>query len=145
MQNNAANEVDTDLIKIIERRNDFRVTFCVPLDVKAVPFIINNQKVALNRYIHAHMVDLSVGGMKIRTVLEFPDKTPITFNLFFELMKEHFNIKGVLLRKRAKNGFFEYGIQFKEMIEIEKQRLVRYLNLYQIHKVKTENKEKTKK
>ena len=95
-----------------ERRNSFRINFNNFLNGKAEILSINNKKININKYINLEILNISEGGLKTKTILDFPINIVIILELTFYLIDRKFKLKGKIISKNKKGNFYEYGIQF---------------------------------
>jgi c-di-GMP-binding flagellar brake protein YcgR len=119
-----------------ERRNSFRINFNNFLNGKAEILSINDKKINVNKIINLEILNISEGGLKTKTILDFPINIIIILELTFYLIDRSFKLKGRIISKNKNGNSYEYGIQFIDVIESEKQLLVKYLFNYQIKKVR---------
>ncbi len=113
----------------------FRLVFTIHIIAYAVPVLRNNIQIKTDKFIQLHVLDLSAGGMKIRTAFILPTDKSIIFRFHFQLMKETFVFEGQLIWKQTNNKYNDYGIKFVETTEINRQRLVKRLNSHEMTKV----------
>jgi len=119
-----------------ERRNSFRINFNDFLNGKAEILSINNKKININKFINLEILNISEGGLKTKTILDFPINIVIILELSFYLIDIKFKLKGIIKSKNKKGNFYEYGVQFIDVLESEKQLLVKCLFNYQIKRVR---------
>ncbi|PWA12761.1 PilZ domain-containing protein [Pueribacillus theae] len=80
------------------------------------------------------ILDISHTGMKLNSELNFPVRKEIFLQLYFELQKEKFSLKGKIVRKEEFLNDFSYGIQFIGVNPVEEQRLYMLIQKIEIEK-----------
>jgi hypothetical protein len=84
-----------------------------------------------NKSFMVDMLDISLGGMKIKCSIDFPVKEEVDVSLSFA--KEDgtmIHVKGVVVRKETKHGHptINYGIQFLNLSAKEETEIQSYIN-----------------
>src|SRR5699024_11085261 len=88
---------------------------------------VNSRKVDLGT---AKMLieNISLGGMKIVSMLKLPIHSNMTFKFYFKLLKEVFEVDGMLVRiNESADRLYYYGIKF-ELSVVDEDRLARVMN-----------------
>lgn len=114
----------------VEHREFFRIEF--PYNVLGDMTIIevNNRQVSLGTT-QILMKNISLGGMKIISLLKLPINSNMKFMFTFTLMNEVFKLEGALIWKDdAKEGMFVYGVKFNFNDE---DRLAPLINRISVH------------
>lgn len=120
------------LIKIpeVEHREFYRIEF--PYNVLGNMTIIevNNRKLSLGST-QILIKNISLGGMKLISLLKLPIDSNMKFMFSFILMSELFELEGSLIWKDdAKEGMFVYGVKFNFSDE---DRLAPLINRISVH------------
>lgn len=114
----------------VEHREFFRIEF--PYNVLGHMTIleVNNRQVSLGTT-QILMKNISLGGMKIISLLKLPINSNMKFMFTFTLMNELFELEGALIWKDdAKEDMFVYGVKFNFNDE---DRLAPLINRISVH------------
>ncbi len=75
------------------------------------------------------MIDLSGGGCQIATKLDLPADHRIVCEFLFQFRGAEFRLLGEILHKQSNRGLFTYGVKFIEVVQPQRDLLMRALNL----------------
>ncbi|NJP38246.1 PilZ domain-containing protein [Alkalicoccus luteus] len=108
-----------------KRQEPFRYVFRVPHDTS---FFISGRKgkTFQSKPGKGVMLDLSAGGLRLRTSLDLPDETDLTFS--FTIADTALEPSGCIVWKRKEFGEYVYGIDFHETTDGE--AVVKALKMY---------------
>ncbi|WP_139692871.1 PilZ domain-containing protein [Sporolactobacillus terrae] len=84
-----------------------------------------------NQSIDAEMLDLSIGGMKMRCRIDFPVKEKVLVAITFSEEDETpIHVKGIVKRKETKHGrrAINYGVQFTHLSAKKETEIQSYMN-----------------
>ncbi|WP_010630675.1 PilZ domain-containing protein [Sporolactobacillus vineae] len=83
-----------------------------------------------NETLDGEMLDLSVGGMKFASKLDFPIRHGVDVTVTFTAKAMHFQLSGRVLRKEEKTGdtHVRYGVQFTELTAAQETLIQSLIN-----------------
>lgn len=115
-----------------EKRAHFRCDMLKPFEASATIISVNTILTNLNKPIMIKIFDLSVGGMRIQSAIDFPIQAKLILEIKFHLEGEHFSILFQPIRRRRVGTLIEYGGKFKNISQTDEIRLGRILNQYKL-------------
>ncbi|MFC5447692.1 PilZ domain-containing protein [Paenibacillus aestuarii] len=126
---------------IDNKRENFRIHLETPLSVKCRIVGIRNKESTSN-YTKTAFKDISLGGARMHSQLDFPEHIDILFEFIFTLFGNEIKIIGTIVRKAELHpSLFEYGIKFSiteasldQLLSTQLQRLSIRLRDSTIHK-----------
>lgn len=83
-----------------------------------------------NETLDGEMLDISVGGMKFASELDFPIRHGVDVSVTFTAKEMNFKLSGLVLRKEEKTGdtHVRYGVQFTELTAAEETLIQSLIN-----------------
>lgn len=111
------------------RHDYFRYTFKQPLPAT---FRIRLDDVGskLSNEGECQLIDLSTGGAKIFSMLEFPDRAePVILHLRFQIYERPIEVPGKIIWKQAFSHGFQYGCSFEMETKDLSEQIVHELKL----------------
>src|SRR5690625_3664354 len=122
-----------------ERREYFRFHFPGSLVAQMNVIELNKKKVNVGSTIIL-INNISLGGIKFFSFLKLPVNLDMILKFKFKIMDNEFLLKGIIVRcieERAE--LFSYGVSFKNVSEVEKDKLAEVINrMTALHKMKEE-------
>lgn len=108
------------------RRKYFRVNLPLPLSTQMTIISFRNQKVSLGTA-EVLVIDLSPGGLRFISHLQFPAQENIIYQFSSELNHTSFQVNGkIIWFEEIHPGIYEYGLEFI-ISEIERNKIVHLL------------------
>lgn len=107
-----------------------RAYFRVPLDGLPCQFAVlrAGDKAVPERPIPAQMLNLGGGGLLLRSEIDLPIRVGLEVRVKFTLEDQEYDFIGRLVRKTDTLRDYEYGCEFVDAPERERQRLLEALN-----------------
>lgn len=117
---------------IIEnRRNYYRINLQFPLCSGMTIISFKGKKVSLGRS-KALIEDISIGGLRFTTNIEFPVQPDIIFEFKIKIMNEVIKTTGVIVWKlEIGDNLYQYGLEFN-IGELERDHLSQTLNTFML-------------
>lgn len=94
-------------ISVKQRRNDLRIGVFVPVYIEQI--ILNNELINLEQKIYGHILNISVGGLLIKTLIQMD--IGLIFPLKFRLEDKEIDVSAEIVRSDKKDNWFYYGCQ----------------------------------
>jgi|GEM_PF-3585673 len=108
---------------LVNKRENFRIHLQTPLSVRCRIVGIRNKESNSN-YTRTAFKDISLGGARMHTQLDFPEHMDILFEFIFTLFGNEIKIVGTIVRKAELHpDLFEYGIKFS-ITEVSLEQLL---------------------
>ncbi|SFG73347.1 PilZ domain-containing protein [Sporolactobacillus nakayamae] len=115
-----------------ERRRHHRIVLKnEKCSVKVLDFGEQTLQRLNNKSFMVDMLDISLGGMKIKCSIDFPVKKEVDVSLSFARVDgTMIHVKGMVVRKETKHGYSttNYGIQFLNLSAKEETEIQLYIN-----------------
>lgn len=110
-------------------RKHFRLELHIPLKAEFKIISINNFRVN-SKYTNIFIKDLSAGGARIHSKLNFPADGSLLLEIGFIILNTQFKLPGTIMWKKLylQNLVIEYGIQFS-LTENQQKLLLSKLHL----------------
>lgn len=115
------------IIGMNEKRRYFRVPLNTPLCSDITIVKINDKEIdsGVNKIC---VNDIGPGGLLFTSNLNFPADKNIIFEFFTELLDEHIEARGHIVRKTAwKTSIYQYGVCF-DIEDKNKEKLIKLFN-----------------
>lgn len=109
------------------RRRNFRVSLMNPISGY---FEIQYSKGNINKFLLISILNISIGGMKIKSPYFLPFNKEGLFRVYFKFNQEEFGSKGRLVWHKVENGDLLYGIEFLEKTQSVERKLIECLKNY---------------
>ncbi|NLL18501.1 MAG: PilZ domain-containing protein [Clostridia bacterium] len=93
---------------------------------------IHGTKVSVDKEMFGEILDISAGGLLFQGPLDIPVDKNFVVKGFFKLMGESFALEGTIVRKEPHGELFRYGLRFENLIDRDRERLLRVLGRLQI-------------
>lgn len=93
---------------------------------------IHGTKVSVDKEMFGEILDISAGGLLFQVPLDIPVDKNFVVKAFFKLMGESFALEGTIVRKEVHGDLFRYGLRFENLIDRDRERLLRVLGRLQI-------------
>lgn len=113
------------------KREYFRIALTIPLSAQLKIVGINNSEVD-TKYASICVMDISAGGLRIRSKLDLPIHIDLLLEFNFSLFQKDIKVLGLIVRKTTLSpALYEYGIRFS-LNEQQHSELMGHLNLLSI-------------
>lgn len=93
---------------------------------------IQGTKVSVDKEMYGEILDISAGGLLCQVSLDLPVDKSLVVKVFFKLMGEAFALEGTIVRREVHGDTFRYGLRFDNLIDRDRERLLRVLSRLQI-------------
>lgn len=109
------------------RRRNFRVSLINPIPgYLEIQYSEGN----LNKFLLISILDISTGGVKIKSPYFLPFNKEGLFRVYFKFNQEEFGSKGRLVWHKVEKGELLYGIEFLEKTQSVERKLTECLKNY---------------
>ncbi|RYM05907.1 PilZ domain-containing protein [Sporolactobacillus sp. THM7-7] len=89
-----------------------------------------------NRTFNGAIIDISLGGLKFSSDIDFPIKDDVLIELSFQVAERKLRLKGTIVRKEMKRRLATifYGVQFRHLTSKEEKDLQHAINQMDLSK-----------
>lgn len=106
-----------------EDRKYFRLSADIPCTFRLKK--VGSSELGNTKFGRGQILDVGGGGLCFRCDYDFPIRRTVILSFQFSLMEgQRFVLDGELLRKMDTREEFVYGVQFKDIPEAERERLI---------------------
>lgn len=121
---------------IEQNRRYFRVVLIEQLSCRAKLLQVNDTKVITGKYLNCLIINLSGGGARLKTPVDLPFTVSYILGFSFQIEGEYFSLQGMIRWKKKLDPDYYYGVEFVDILEHDRERLIQCLNAYEFKKAR---------